>query len=71
MLDQKFKDFHDQTMRFLHEAQKPDQALSILTQILVKTFIAYYGSKSSEMLLEQTQDCFDHYQEIANLRRLD
>lgn len=72
MLNQKYKDFHDETMEFLQEnTEAPDQILSVLTQILVKTYIAYYGAKDISILLEQTQDCFDHYQEIANVRRMD
>lgn len=72
MLNQKYKDFHDETLEFLKDnTEAPDQALSVLTQILVKTFIAYYGAKDCEILLEQTKDCFDHYQEIANIRRMD
>lgn len=74
MINQKFKDFHDELMEFLKSnahAGDGDQVLSVLTQVLVKTFIAYYGAKDITILLEQTQDCFDHYQEIANLRRID
>ena len=62
------KDLELHLMQIIKKSDVDQQfeVFDILLRIIIKFYISKFGSEDSTLLIEQIEDCFDHYQEIAN-----
>lgn len=70
--DKEHQKFYEDSTLFLKTTMngKCDQSICVLIELLVKTYMCNCGIQDSTLLLELVQNCFDHYQELANLHRI-